>query len=79
MGTVKVQFVETNPFGILDHLVTLPDGARVYNPMRVFPNADGSELIFTVYQRTDMSDEQFADDARAVARDLATLKTLLES
>jgi len=46
--------------------------------MGVFPNNDGSELVFTVYRRPDMSDQEFAEDAKAVERDLAKLKTLLE-
>ena len=78
MGRVKVQFAARNPFGILDHDVTLPSGDRVNNPMRVVPNDDGSEVIFTVYQRPGMSDDVFADDTKAVARDLGKLKTLLE-
>ena len=79
MGRIKVKFAEKNLLGVLDHEVTLPSGDTVYNPMRVIPNADGSELIFTVFQRPEMSDEMFADDTKAVARDLKTLKTLLES
>jgi hypothetical protein len=78
MGTVKVKFTETNKFGILDHDVTLPSGVKVYNPMRVFPNSDGSELVFTLYRRQDVSDQEFAEDATAVEKDLAKLKTLLE-
>jgi len=46
--------------------------------MRVFPNHDGSELVFTLYRRPDMSDQDFAEDAKAVEKDLAKLKTLLE-
>jgi hypothetical protein len=46
--------------------------------MRVFPNNDGSELVFTLYRRPDMSDQEFAADAKAVEKDLAKLKTLLE-
>jgi len=79
MGSVKVKFADKNKFGILDHEVTLPSGEKVYNPMRVFPNNDGSELIFTVYRRPDMSDPMFAEDAKAVTRDLEKLKTLLEN
>jgi hypothetical protein len=78
MGTVKVQFVDRNKFGILDHHVTLPSGETVYNPVRVFANNDGSELIFTLYQRADVSAEMFTADANAVTSDLETLKTLLE-
>ena len=78
MGTVKVKFAEKNKFGVLDHDVTLSSGAKFYNPMRVFPNNDGSELVFTVYRRPDVSDQEFAADAKAVKKDLAKLKTLLE-
>jgi hypothetical protein len=78
MGTVKVKFAEKNKFGVLDHDVTLSSGAKFYNPMRVFPNNDGSELVFTVYRRPDVSDQEFAEDVRAVEKDLAKLKRLLE-
>jgi hypothetical protein len=78
MGTVKVKFADKNQFGVLDHEVTLPSGITVYNPMRVFPNNDGSELVFTLYRRLNMSDQEFAEDAKSVEKDLAKLKTLLE-
>jgi hypothetical protein len=78
MGRIKVALVGKNNFGILDHYVTLPSGETFYNPMRVFPNNGGSELIFTVYQRPDVSAEMFAEDANAVTKDLERLKTLLE-
>jgi uncharacterized membrane protein len=79
MGSVKVKFADKNEFGVLDHDVTLPSGAKFYNPMRVFPNNDGSELVFTLYRRPGMSDHMFAEDAEAVTRDLGKLKTLLEN
>ena len=78
MGRIKIKFAEKNKFGILDHDVTLPSGEKIYNPMRVFPNNDGCELIFTLYKRPDMSDEMFAEDAKLVKRDLEKLKSLLE-
>jgi uncharacterized membrane protein len=78
MGRISIKFAERNKFGILDHDVTLPSGAKVHNPMRVLPNNDGSELIFTLYQRPDMSEQMFAEDAKEVARDLEKLKSLLE-
>ena len=79
MGRIKVKFAGKNKFGILDHDVILPSGEKVYNPMHVFPNNDGSELIFTLYQRPDMSDKMFEDDAKLVKMDLEKLKTLLET
>ena len=78
MGSVKVKFAEKNRFGVLDHEVTLPSGVKFYNPMRVFPNNDGSELVFTLYRRPEVSDQDFSEDAMAVEKDLAKLKTLLE-
>jgi hypothetical protein len=78
MGRVKVKFAEKNKLGVLDHDVTLPSGIKVTNPMRVFPNNEGSELIFTLYRRPNVSDQEFAEDAKSVEKDLAKLKTLLE-
>lgn len=65
--------------GVLDHDVQLESGVVVHNPMRVVPNGDGSELTFTLLQQPGMSQQQFEEDAQAVAHDLHTLKTLLES
>ena len=78
MGTVKVKFAEKNNFGVLDHEVTLASGVKFYNPMRVLPNNDGSELVFTLYRHSGMSEQKFAEDAELVQKDLMSLKTLLE-
>lgn len=77
-GKVRIKFTEANTFGVMDHDVELGTGEVVYNPMRVVPNGDGSEFMFTLFRRPDMSDEAFAEDAQAVAKDLQTLKALLE-
>jgi hypothetical protein len=79
MGRVGLAFAERNTFGVLDHEVTLPTGEVIYNPMRVFPDGDGSEIVFTVRRRPDMSDKDFAEDAGAVAADLTRLKRILEA
>ena len=68
-----------NDFGVLDHTVTVAPGVHVTNPMRVVPNADGSEVLFTLFQPPGMSDEQFRADARLVRGDLVSLKAALES
>lgn len=78
MGTIKIKFAEKNSFGVLDHDVTLPSGEKFYNPMRVFPNNNGSEIVFTLYQRNGMTGEMFDEDAKLVERDLQKLKSLLE-
>lgn len=77
MGRVRVAFVERNPYGVLDHLVELPDGTEVLNPLRVVGHPDGAEVLFTLRQLR-MTDEQFEADAAAVAVDLAKLKRILE-
>ena len=78
MGTIKIKFADKNRFGILDHDVTLPSGETFYNPMRVFPNKDRSELIFTLYQRPGMSDKDFKNDEEQIKEDLEKLKSLVE-
>jgi hypothetical protein len=79
LGTVILEFCTDNAFGVLDHSVTLPNGVSQHNPMRVVANGEGSELMFTVFQATDMSDEAFVKDVQAVTRDLKTIKALLEA
>lgn len=78
MGRVTVEFAPSNSFGILDHRVTLPSGESVDNPVRVIPNADGCDVVFTVHQRPGMGAEDFAADTDAVAADLATLRDLMQ-
>ncbi|GAT09500.1 SRPBCC family protein [Mycolicibacterium novocastrense] len=85
MGEVTVEFSPRNDLGVLDHVVRLPTGEAVYNPMRVQPwsvptDADEahSEVVFSVRRRPEMTDEEFDADTEAVAADLATLKRLLE-
>ena len=78
MGPLKVRFSEHNPFGILDHTVIPEDGGAMHNPMRVVANGDGSEVVFSLFQRPGMSHEEFARDADWVSRDLQALKAQLE-
>ncbi|WP_458042840.1 MULTISPECIES: SRPBCC family protein [Bacteria] len=72
MGPVRVRFVERNPFGVLDHDVTLPSGTVVTNPLRVVAHPEGSEVIFTVRQ-IELTDDEFARDIRMVEADLDRL------
>jgi hypothetical protein len=77
-GRVRVRFAPRNPFGVIDHDVTLESGEVVHNPMRVVPNGRYSVFVFTLIRRPGMSDEEFARDKAAVEKDLKTLKNLLE-
>ena len=79
MGRVTFTFTPRNDFGVLDHDVTLPSGETVYNPLRVIRDGDGCEVVFTLRQRPGMTEEDFQRDAVMVARDLATLRSLVEA
>lgn len=79
MGRVTIRFAEHNDFGVLDHIVTLPSGESVYNPLRVIPDGNASEVVFTLRQRPGMTDEEFTQDADSVRADLASLKSILEA
>ncbi|MFK3779252.1 SRPBCC family protein [Agrobacterium sp. NPDC089420] len=79
LGEVRVNFAPANEFGVIDHVVTLPDGLKVYNALRVTPNGSGAEVSFTLLRLDGMTDEDFEDDAKAITADLETLKSLLEA
>ena len=79
MGEVEVAFVEQNPFLVADHDVTLPDSTVVRNPLRVLPEGDGCEVVFTLRRAPGSDDAAFETDADAVTADLDALKILLES
>ena len=55
-GRAGFAFVERNEFGVLDHEVTLPSGDVIYNPMRVVPNGDGCEVVFSLRRLPGMSE-----------------------
>jgi hypothetical protein len=73
-----MKFAPPNSFGVMDHDVTLESGVTTHNPMRVVPNGEGSEFVFTLIHQPGMSDEKFAEDKAAVEKDLKTLRQLLE-
>jgi hypothetical protein len=81
MGEVVIEFAPANEFGVLDHVVRMPSGEAVYNPMRVTPageNQSRCEVVFSLRRRPDMTDEEFESDAATVAADLDRLRQLAE-
>lgn len=79
-GDVAVRFSPENPYGVLDHWVTLADGTELYMPLRVVANGEGAEVVLTLYRPPTLYDDAaFERDAAAVGRDLARLKALLEA
>jgi hypothetical protein len=81
LSDAVVEFVPQNALGVLDHVVRLPSGEAVYNPMRVIPGGTGEtgcEVVFTLRRGPGVTDAEFEADAAAVAADLQTLRGLLE-
>ncbi len=79
MGEITIEFTPANDLGVLDHVVTMPSGEPVFNPLRVVPAGDDRcEVVFTLRRRPGMSAEQYDTDAAAVTADLAALKRVLE-
>ncbi|WP_141730801.1 SRPBCC family protein [Oligoflexus tunisiensis] len=78
MGEVAIKFAPHNAFGVLDHDVTLPNGETVHNPMRVVRNDTESEVIFTLFHRPGMTQQDIQSDAAQVFEDLLKLKMILE-
>ncbi|RWX78361.1 SRPBCC family protein [Neorhizobium lilium] len=78
IGRIRVRFSPPNPYGILDHTVTMEDDTVVVNSMRVVPNGDGAEIMFTLLQRPDQDNAAFETDAAHVLHDLTMLKSLME-
>ena len=77
-GSTKIRIAPRNEFGVVDHYLVSPKGEEVYVPMRVVPNGEGCELLFTLFQRPGMTDEMFTSDRALVLKDLATLKKVME-
>ena len=77
-GPVTIRFAERNELGVLDHAVFGEGQEPAMRRMRVVPNGEGSELIYTMFKRDELSAEQFASDAEWTATELEVLKTYLE-
>ncbi|MEQ1770224.1 MAG: hypothetical protein ABL879_10320 [Devosia sp.] len=78
-GQVAIRFAPRNSFGVLDYQAYWPNtpNGRVV-PVRLYPNGDGCELIYTVMQHPDVTDEKFASDIEWIESDLNRLKALVE-
>lgn len=78
-GPIAIRFSEPNAFGVLDHVVTPPEGGEIPVPLRVVANGTGSEVMLTLFRQPGMTDEVFARDAEWVRRDLDALKSVMET
>lgn len=78
LGAVEVRFVGDAAAGILDHEVTLPDGAVVLNQFRILADGPHSLAVFHLRREPGVTDEAFDADAAAVQADLEALRRALE-
>ena len=78
IGDVRVRFAPPNDFGVIDHRVTLENDMMVDNALRVVPNGDGAEVMFTLLRQPDTDDAAFERDAAHVLKDLQALKAQME-
>jgi len=78
-GTIRIRFTGHNPYGVMDHYVDVGSGPEIYIPLRIIPNAGGTEVLLTLFRQPGMTDEKFLADAEWVKRDLLALKALVRS
>ncbi len=76
-GEVLARFAPENDMGVLDHWVTMPDGAVIHNPMRVVPLGAGALLSFVVFRRPGWGQAELLRDSEMVRRDLEKLRGLV--
>ena len=79
-GEARLRFAPANELGVLDHWVA-PEGVpEIYLPFRVIGVAPGlCEFQFTLLRQPHMDDAAFERDAAWIARDLQSLRRLLEA
>ena len=77
-GNAKLKFRENEKFGILDHIYEDPDG-KWDVPMRVVPSGDVAEVIITLNQPQDLTDELFFEKVKEVEGILQKMKEAIEN
>ncbi len=77
-GEVGLKFSGPTEHGILDHIVTLGPELQVFVPMRVVPNDEGSEVLFTLFRLPAMTEQRLSQDIQLVESDLQRLKQVME-
>ncbi len=76
-GEWIVEFAEHNAFLVADHVVTLPDGTKQLNPMRVLHNGLGSEITFTVFRAEVATDAEWEALQATIQADLEAIEPAL--
>ncbi len=79
-GRRVMRFTPFNEFGVLDYQVFLEgESGGPVTPIRLHPNQEGCELVFTWFQRAGVTDEQFESEAEWAYSDLLRMKAYIEA
>ena len=77
-GKSRLKFNENKSLGILDHQY-VDEGSSWNVPMRVVSSGDFSELMMTLNQPDELTDEQFEQRVSEVGEMIVTMKNIIES
>lgn len=77
-GMARLRIRPNLEFGILDHDFNAPDAAWTV-PARLVPNGSGCEFMITFFQPPAFTRKFFEEQLAVVDRELAQLKSLMES
>ena len=79
-GRRVMRFTPFNEHGVLDYQVFREgETAGPVTPVRLHPNEDGCEMLFTWFQRPGVSNEQFESEAEWAYSDLLRMKAYIEA
>jgi len=77
-GKSRLKFNENKSLGILDHQY-VDEGSSWNVPMRVVSSGDFSELMMTLNQPDELTNEQFEQRVSEVGEMIVTMKNIIES
>ncbi len=78
-GPTILRFSPPNAYGILDHAVFLAGDEPQTTPMRVVPNGEGSDILYTVVQRGGVPVSAIESEIEWLHSDFGALVSMLES
>ena len=77
-GKSRLKFNENKSLGILDHQY-VDEGSSWNVPMRVVSSGDFSEVMMTLNQPDELTDEQFEQRVSEVGEMIVNMKNIIES
>lgn len=76
-GEVAVRYVTDAALGAIDFYLCPTPGMELPAFSRVVPNGDGAEYVFTQFQASEMPDDVFEGQVRALVEELQVLRGLI--